>query len=109
MPTLFWDMETRSAANLRDSGAAIYAIDPTTQVLCLVYAIDDGEPQIWLPGNVLNGENTRNSPPTVFLKIAANPTDWQLVAHNYDFEREIYNNILVAKYGFRPIPLVSQH
>jgi DNA polymerase len=49
MRTVFWDIETRSAINLRDCGAYIYSIDPTTQVLCLVYAIDDEEPQLWLP------------------------------------------------------------
>ena len=36
MPNMHWDIETRSAANLRDCGAHVYAIDPTTQPLCLV-------------------------------------------------------------------------
>ena len=37
MRTVVWDLETRSAVNLRDAGAHIYAIDPTTQLLCLVF------------------------------------------------------------------------
>ena len=49
MRTLIWDLETRSGANLRECGAHVYSIDPTTQVLCLVYAIDDEDPQLWLP------------------------------------------------------------
>ena len=49
MPDVFWDLESRSAVVLRDCGAHIYAIDATTQPLCLAYAIDDGEPQLWLP------------------------------------------------------------
>ena len=49
MPTLFWDIETRSGANLRDCGAYVYAIDPTTAPLCLAYAIDNNDPQLWLP------------------------------------------------------------
>src|SRR6516162_7319617 len=100
MRTVFWDNETRSAINLRDSGAYIYAIDPTTQPLCLVFIIEDGEPQLWLPFNPV---------PLVFLEIAANPTKWQLVAHNYEFDRAILDNILVPKYGFQPIPLEVQH
>ena len=50
MPILFWDVETRSALDLRIAGAWRYASDPSTEVLCLGFAVDDGEPQIWIPG-----------------------------------------------------------
>jgi DNA polymerase len=100
MRTVVWDAETRSAANLRECGAYIYAIDPTTQILCLVVAIDDEEPQLWLPSDPV---------PAVFLEIAATPTDWQLVAHNYDFERNILDNVLVPRHGFPPLPLHVHH
>ena len=91
-------LRRRSAVNLRDCGAHIYAIDPTTQPLCLVYAIDDGEPQLWLPTDPV---------PSVFLEIATNPTNWQLIAHNYDFEREILENVLIPRYGFPADPARS--
>ena len=100
MQTVFWDIETRSAANLRDCGAYIYAIDPTTQPLCLVFAIDDDEPQLWLPTDPV---------PAVFVEIAAEPDVWKLVAHNYEFERDILENVLIPRYGFPPIPLGVQH
>jgi DNA polymerase len=80
--------------------AYIYAIDPTTQPLCLVFAIDDEEPQLWLPADPI---------PSVFLEIAADPKRWQLIAHNYEFERAILENILIPRHGFRPIPLEAQH
>ena len=48
MPDLFWDLETRSAASLRLVGPWNYAAHPTTEVLCLCYAIDDGEVQTWV-------------------------------------------------------------
>ena len=32
MPDVYWDIETRSAVNLRECGAHVYAIDPTTQI-----------------------------------------------------------------------------
>ena len=100
MRSVVWDIETRSALSLRECGVHIYATDPTTEPLCIVFAIDDEEPQLWLPGG---------PPPSVFLEIAANPKEWQLIAHNYEFERVILQNILVTRHGFRPIPLEAQH
>ena len=80
MRTIVWDFETRSAVNIRDAGGYIYAVDPTTELLCLVFAIDDGEPQLYLPTDPV---------PAVFFEIAANPKDWKLVAHNYEFRARI--------------------
>jgi len=97
MPTLFWDIETRSGANLRDCGAYVYAIDPTTEPLCLLYAVDDNEPQLWLPAD---------PPPAEFTCVAADPESWKLVAHNYDFERAMLENMLVPRFRF---PLISHH
>jgi len=45
MPYLFFDIETRSAINLELADAWRYASDPTTEVLCVGYAVDGGDPQ----------------------------------------------------------------
>jgi DNA polymerase len=95
MPDLFFDFETRSNVNLHDHGAHIYAIDPSTEPLCIVFAIDDSEPRLWLPSDPV---------PSVFSEIASNPAAWRVIAHNFDFEREIYENVLVPRYGFPTIP-----
>jgi Toprim domain/CHC2 zinc finger len=100
MPNMTWDIESRSGANLRDGGAHIYAIDPTTQPLCLAYALDDGEPQLWLPSDPV---------PSVFFEIATAPASWRTMAHNFDFEREMYENVLVPRYGFPAIAREVQH
>ena len=50
MPVLFRDIETRSTLDLADVGAWRYAADPTTEVLCVAYAVDDGPVNIWTPG-----------------------------------------------------------
>src|SRR5262245_25081197 len=42
MPIAHWDFETRSVASLEQAGAWRYAADPTTEILCVSYAIDDG-------------------------------------------------------------------
>jgi DNA polymerase len=101
MPECVLDTESRSAVNLHDHGAHIYAIDAATQPLCLVYTIDDGEPQLWLLSDP--------TPPPVFFDIAANPTDWKVIAHNFDFDREMYENNLVSRYAFPAIPRSVWH
>jgi DNA polymerase len=100
MPNCYFDIETRSAVSLYDCGAHVYAADSTTQILCFAYAIDDAELQLWLPGNPL---------PPVFLEIAADPKDWKLVAHNYEFDRACFAHILIPQHGFMPIPPESWH
>ena len=50
MPIAHWDFETRSVASLEQAGAWRYAADPTTEILCVGYAIDDGSTEIWTPG-----------------------------------------------------------
>ncbi|MCA1412682.1 toprim domain-containing protein [Bradyrhizobium sp. NBAIM20] len=100
MPTLFWDIETRSTANLRECGAYAYAIDATTEPLCLVYAVDGNDPMLWLP---------RSPVPHEFYRVASEPELWQLVAHNYEFERAILENVLVPRFLFPAIPHHVQH
>ena len=51
MTTLFFDIETRSTVDLTAAGAWRYAADASTEVLCVGYAVDDGEPQVWIPGD----------------------------------------------------------
>jgi DNA polymerase len=96
MPTVFGDIETCSQRNLKACGAFIYATDPSTDVLCLCYAVDNGDIQVWKPGNPV---------PAPF----ANPADYDpFVWDNWHFDREIYTRILVPRYGFTPIPLERQ-
>ncbi|WP_158268053.1 toprim domain-containing protein [Bradyrhizobium sp. MOS002] len=97
MPTLFWDIETRSTANLRECGAYAYALDPSTEPLCIVYTVDDNEPELWLPGSPV---------PFAFHRAASEPEFWMLVAHNYDFERAILENVLIPRFRF---PAVRHH
>jgi DNA polymerase len=103
MREAFGDFETRSAANLRDCGADIYAIHPTTDVLCLVIVVDDGEPLVWRP------TNPNPAVREVCAELAANPKDWQLFFHNVRFDHAIYHNIQVLRYGFPPIALEAWH
>ena len=100
MPIGVYDLETRSTVNLTLCGAWNYAAHPSTSILCMYLAVDDGEPERWLPGDPI---------PSAFLAAAEHPDDWQLIAHNHEFERAIYELILMPRFGFPPIPLTVQH
>ena len=59
------DYETRSRAILKNVGTHRYAADPSTEIQCVAFAVDDGPVQLWLPGNPL---------PPEFLYAALDPT-----------------------------------
>jgi DNA polymerase len=100
MPIGVYDLETRSTVNLTLSGAWKYAAHPSTSILCMYVAIDAGEPERWLPGDPI---------PAAFNNAAEHPDDWKLIAHSHEFERAIYELILMPRFGFPPIPLAVQH
>jgi Toprim domain-containing protein len=95
MPVLFRDYETRSTIDLGDVGPSRYACDPTTEVLCLAYAVDDGPIRIWLPGV--------EPIPKPFITAARNPK-WFVVAHGDGFESAIEDHLL-SRYGWPHIPI----
>jgi len=45
------DFETYSEFDLRVGGVHKYAAHPTTEILCMAWAVDNEEPQLWLPGH----------------------------------------------------------
>ena len=47
--------------------------------------------------------------PDVLTAIAADPTGWEVVAHGNEFDRAIYEHILVPRHGFPHLPLDIQH
>jgi hypothetical protein len=100
MPIGVYDLETRSTVNLTLSGAWKYAAHPSTSVLCMYIAVDDGEPELWMQGDPIS---------TAFTAAHQHPNDWKLIAHNHEFERAIYELILIPRFGFPPIELAVQH
>jgi DNA polymerase len=94
--TLHRDYETRSNANLWKVGEDKYAADPSTEVLCAAYAVDDGPVQVWLPG--------REPIPAVFFE-ADHDLSWEVSAHNDAFETAIERHILAPRFGFPFVPL----
>jgi DNA polymerase len=96
MLAVFGDIESCSQRNLKECGASVYASDSSTDILCLCFAIGDGDIQVWKPGDPV---------PTVFV----NPADYgPFVWDNWTFDSQIYARILVSRYGFAPIALTNQ-
>jgi len=96
MPATVGDIETHSRCNLKECGAFIYATDPSTDVICLCYAVGDGEIHVWKPGDPV---------PAPFI----NPTDYSpFIWDNWTFDAQIYAHVLVKRYGFAPIPIERQ-
>jgi DNA polymerase bacteriophage-type len=93
VPILFRDIETRSTLRLADVGAWRYAADPSTEVLCVGYAIGNGPVQIWTPDQPIPDE------------FHAAASDGTVVAHNDQFETAIEERLLHPRYGWPIIPI----
>lgn len=90
--SIFWiDYETRSRADIRVVGAHRYAKHPSTEVMCMAYAVDEGEVKLWLPGQ-----------PQPEEMVQAIEEGWEIHAHNAQFERLITEHCM-SRCGWRPV------
>jgi DNA polymerase len=94
---LFHDLETRSRIDLKNMGTHRYAVDPSTSVLCVGYAIGDSPVKLWTPSDPV---------PAPFIEAARND-DWVIIAHNANFERCITQHVLMPRYAWPEIPLAQ--
>lgn len=91
---LHLDAETRSACDLKKSGVYRYAEDPSTQIMCICWAVDDGPVETWVEGNPL---------PEALLEAIAQADS--IRAHNAQFERVLLGSHAGRKLGFPVIPI----
>lgn len=87
------DFETASMCDLSSRGSYNYANDPSTRVVLVGYSVDGGDVIVL---------DTRNNDFSTFLDICKTPG---IIIHafNAEFEKNIYDNILVKKHGFPEI------
>jgi DNA polymerase len=90
------DFESRSACDLTVAGVYNYAQDASTEVLCMAYAHDDEEVQVWTPDQPF--------PQKVSTAILSGV---QIRAHNAAFERLIWTYVLGPDHG-APVPKLEQ-
>lgn len=93
------DFETKSYADLKIVGPWAYSEDPTTEVICMCYGIDNEPIQDWWPGK----HPGDNCPEDLYLAIM---TGHEVEAHNVSFEYSIWSNIMVKRYQW---PAVLDH
>lgn len=89
MGVLHGDFETRSACDLKKSGAEVYARHPSTDMLCFGFAFDDEPVQLIKLGEAL--------PKRVGDYIESGGT---FIAHNAPFELAIWNHVCAFVYGW---------
>ena len=94
---MIWiDFESRSECDLKRHGVYNYAADPSTEVLCMAWALDDGEVQVWTPD--------QDFPMSVRQAVLAGE---RIYAHNAAFERLIWSYVLGPDHG-APVPTLEQ-
>lgn len=91
------DFETRSAVDLRKAGVYVYAQDSSTEILCMAYAFDDEEPELWEPVCGRTTHYYNQCPERIGDHIQSGG---EIRAWNAQFERTIWHHILVPKFGF---------
>ena len=90
-------METRSEADLAKVGASTYSNDPTTSLLWLCYKIDDHPVEQWAPQPDEYGVR-----PESFIEAISQGGEFH--AHNAAFEKDIWRNLCVPRFGWPDIP-----
>jgi DNA polymerase len=98
MQKIHIDFETRSESDIWETGTWVYSTHPSTEILCVCYAIDDGKVQLIDREDILLGFFPEE------LIDAAKDSNFIFVAHNVFFEKAIWENILVKKYNFPKVP-----
>ena len=83
---LHLDFETRSEVDLRVVGAWKYAMHPSTEIMCIGYAVDNDEPKVW--------------PRPFKVPAVSDDPSMMICAHNAAFEYAIYHCILHKRYGW---------
>ena len=100
-PYVVIDFETASKVDLKKAGAWRYAEDGDTVVLCLAYLpAGETEPYCWTPEDYFAAEHLR--------ALVEDPEVW-FIAHNAAFEKAIWRNIMMPRYGFPDIPNERWH
>lgn len=121
------DIESFSEADLKEVGLYKYAEDPSTELLVVCYAFDDGPVHIWLPYDAWDADwpailmaikrrpecdataactASMQVPKDLHLAVAGLDHEGQakLAAHNAQFERVMLNGVAGQRHGF---PLIS--
>lgn len=104
MKRLVFDFETQSEVNLKKSGAYRYSQSPSTKPTCLAFKLRDKPTVYFLNYEAVNRQwkDQPESLRTLWEDLIKE--EYQFAGHNAFFEKCIYENILVKRYGWPHIP-----
>ena len=113
------DIETFSEANLIRAGVYSYAVHPSTDIHCIVYAIDNHAPRLWVTRSdiieeaqatheSLDWQCWRDKCPGDLKDILLDP-DIELCAWNAMFERVVLNSPVAFKHNIPETPIHRWH
>lgn len=86
------DFETFSELSINDVGTARYAEHPSTEVLCLGWALNDEEPEVWTPD--------QDPPDRLFDLLMGRCT---VHAWNVEMEISTWEKVCVERMGWPPV------
>lgn len=92
------DFETRSRANLKDTGAWIYSKHPSTEVMCLAIKRNDQPTQLLTEFDLQ--QHWSKTPILEQLKQDLDENIALVEAHNVFFEKSIWRNVLEKKHDY---------
>lgn len=90
----FIDFETRSIVDLKKRGLDNYSNHHSTDVLCVGFTFGDEEVQLWKMGDPI--------PRDLLMHVEEGRP---VIAHNANFEIQIWNNIITKRYGWPPLKI----
>ena len=90
------DFETYSESNLKKVGLSRYAMDESTELICMSYSIDGGTVKSWIPGQMF--------PLDLQNALRNRPEMW---AWNSAFEIQIWRHVGI-RMGMPPCPPLEQ-
>lgn len=102
---LTFDFETRSKIELKKSGAYKYSLDPSTRPTCLAAQVQGSPTSLFLSFHQVNRPWEMVPEPFKTTWLWSINERYLFTAHNAFFERCIYENIMVGRYGWPEIPL----
>lgn len=107
-PRLHIDVETFSLADLKVVGAARYARDPSTTILCAAMALDEDEPVVWREDMIYAGWEGQLAfhPLHKCFEALENP-EVEVWCHNAEFEKSIFEALSESTWGI-PCPDLSR-
>ena len=90
------DFETRSKVDLKKCGLYKYALDPSTDILCVAFKEDTRPTFIW-------HSKIKNNNCILDWLLDAVKRGEEIHSHNAEFEHALWNYVAVKRYAFPPI------